>query len=1269
MAQQDKKACERRHMDFNIIKQRSGKNGSVEVYPDFKVSRSKDLMIRGKSFYAIWDEEKGVWSTDEYDVQRLVDKELLEYRDALAVKHEGTIHVKLMSDFSTRSWSSFRTYLGNISDSYHLLDEELTFSNTKTTKKNYISKRLSYSLEEGSHDSWDELVSTLYNPEDREKLEWAIGSIVAGDAKDIQKFIVIYGEAGGGKSTILNIIQKLFHGYYTTFEAKALTTLNNSFSTEAFKSNPLVAIQHDGDLSSISDSTKLNSIISHEEMSMNEKFKPTYTAKSNALLFIGTNKPVKISDSKSGLIRRLLDVRTSGRKVPDRRYQTLMSQIDFELGAIAFYCLSVYRGLGKSYYSAYRPLEMMLETDFFFNFVEDNYYMFRDTEFISLTQAYDIYKIYCEESNVEYKLARHKFRDELRNYFNTFSERERVDGKHIRSVYSDFKKEKFLSATTKQDEDKPMALVLDSTESIFDEEHGNAPAQYAVRAIPGLKWKNVTTILSDLDTSKLHYVKVPENHIVIDFDIKDENGEKSAELNLEAATKWPPTYAEYSKSQKGIHLHYIYDGEPEKLSRIYGDGIEIKVAIGDASIRRMLSKCNTIPIAHINSGLPLKGEKVIDFDSVQSEKGLRDLIKRNLRKEIHPGTKPSIDFIFKILEDAFDSGLKYDITQMRPTILAFANNSTNQSEYCVQLVSKMKFQSEDKATKPIENEYTSDVLVFFDVEVFSNLFVVCWKYAGENNKCVRMVNPTGQQIEELMRMKLVGFNCRRYDNHILYGRYVGYSLLELFELSKRIINNDRENGYFREAYSVSYTDVYDFSSKKQSLKAFEIELGLHHQELGLPWDEPVPEEMIEKVLKYCDNDVIATEAVFENRKQDFVARQILADLSGLSLNDTTKAHTARIIFGNDKKPSDSFIYTDLSETFPGYKYEAGRSTYRGEDPSEGGYVYAEPGMYTDVALLDVASMHPASILALNAFGKYTNRYKELLDARLAIKHGKYDIAKTLLGGALEKYLDDPTQADALAYALKIHALNIVYGLTSAKFPNPFKDPKNIDNIIAKRGALFMIDLKHAVQEKGFIVAHIKTDSIKIPNATPEIIKFVIEFGKKYGYSFEHEVTYKKFCLVNNAVYVAVCADGKHAGKWIAVGTEFIHSYVFKKLFSKESIEFGDLCETRAVTSPSFMYLDMNENLNEGEHNYQFVGKVGSFCPIKPGLGGGTLYRYKNDKYYAITGTKGYRWLEAELVKSLGKEENIDLDYYNKMVDDAIKHISEFGDFEWFVSKD
>src|SRR5678815_5029182 len=107
-------------------------------------------------------------------------------------------------------------------------------------------------------------------------------------------------------------------------------------------------------------------------------------------------------------------------------------------------------------------------------------------------------------------------------------------------------------------------------------------------------------------------------------------------------------------------------------------------------------------------------------------------------------------------------------------------------------------------------------------------------------------------------------------------------------------------------------------------------------------------------------------------------------------NHTTQQHTARIIFGNDAKPQSRFVYTDLSVDFPGYKYDTGRSTYHGEEPGEGGYVYSEPGYYRNVAVLDVASMHPTSILQLNLFGTYTPKFGELLEARLAIKRKEYE---------------------------------------------------------------------------------------------------------------------------------------------------------------------------------------------------------------------------------------------------------------------------------------
>lgn len=1334
--------------DFLMTAYRSTKrNDTVDIYPKFRTyPKSQDLMIRGGDFYAIWLEDKGLWSTNEDDALAMIDLELTKAGEKYKEQHPNAdINILYTWDSSSGSIDLWHKYCQKQKrDSYEMLDENIIFSNTNTVRKDYASKKLNYALEKGNIDNYERLVSTLYEPNERHKIEWAIGSIVTGDSKDLQKFLVFYGAAGTGKSTIINIVQKLFEGYYSVFDAKALGSSSNSFALEAFRSNPLIAIQHDGDLSKIEDNTRLNSLVSHELMTVNEKFKSTYTNRFKCMLFMGTNKPVKITDSKSGLIRRLIDVHPSGNKLPSKEYKEVIKKIDFELGAIAWYCRDVFLN-NPGAYDDYIPTSMLSASNDFYNFVIDAYHIFKEKDGTTLKQAWEIYKSYCDDAKVSFPFSQRVFKEELKNYFKEYYDRFNMDdGSRVRSYYVGFKTKLFEKPDVKKsrDENSEKHFELNKEfvnfkeqKSIFDKECSDCLAQYASsNEIPTKKWDEVTTYLKDLDTSKIHYVKIPENHIVIDFDIKDESGKKSFEKNLEAIQQFPSTYAELSKSGDGIHLHYIYKGDVHNLSRVYADSVEIKVFTGKSSLRRKLSKCNNLEISTISSGLPIRGDKkVISTDVIKSEKGLRRMIERNMQKEFHPGTKPSVDFIYKILEDAYERGIHYDLSDMKNDIYAFAANSTNQAEYCIKLVSQMHFKS-NEPSEPIEPDEKE--LVFYDIEVFPNLLLVNWKKRG-SKQIVRMINPTPDNIEELLKYRLVGFNCRRYDNHIIYARLMGYNNEQLYNLSQRIINGEK-NAFFGEAYNLSYTDIYDFASagNKKSLKKLEIEMGIHHKELGIPWDQPVPEEKWIQVAEYCDNDVLATEAAWDYLQADWTAREILADLANMSVNDTTNSLTTKIIFDGNKNPQDQFCYRDMSQPvhdilpnvkqflektcpkmmsmkhgeaksilpyFPGYKFENGVSTYKGEVVGEGGFVYAEPGIHKNVALLDVASMHPHSAISECLFGPlYSSRFRDIVEGRVSIKHEDWETVNHMLDGKLAPYIEKVKNGELkskqLANALKT-AINSVYGLTSANFDNPFRDIRNKDNIVAKRGALFMIDLKEEVQKRGFTVAHIKTDSIKIPNATPEIIKFVMEFGEKYGYTFEHEATYDRMCLVNDAVYICKYDDGH----WEATGTQFAVPYVFKTLFTKDNIIFSDLCETKSVKSS--IYLDTNETLpdvsleekelekltakfkksliSESEyvslsevlkekitkgHDYHFVGKVGSFCPILPGNGGGILLRNQDDKFYSVTGTKGYRWLESEMVKDV-LEDKIDLSYYNKLVDEAVETISKFGDFEMFVNGD
>ena len=164
------------------ISTRNTKRGGVEIYPKFIIRKSNDLMIRGGDFYAIWDNERGLWSTDEEDAIRLIDNELSKFAEEN--DFDGTARILHMWDSETGMIDKWHKYCQKqMRDSFHTLDEKLIFSNTDVKKRDYASKKLSYPLEPCDTPGYDKLMSTLYSEEERRKIEWAIGSIITGDSK------------------------------------------------------------------------------------------------------------------------------------------------------------------------------------------------------------------------------------------------------------------------------------------------------------------------------------------------------------------------------------------------------------------------------------------------------------------------------------------------------------------------------------------------------------------------------------------------------------------------------------------------------------------------------------------------------------------------------------------------------------------------------------------------------------------------------------------------------------------------------------------------------------------------------------------------------------------------------------------------------------------------------------------------------------------------------------------------------------------------------
>ena len=1024
-------------LDFQRIDDHSFVKGKrrIRIKNSLAKMPPEDIMTKGGKLYAVYNKDKKIWVKDieawSYIIN-LADAELEKCAENHRKMGED-VSVEWMWDSDSGEMDRLLKFLEKHmpTNCFQPLDDHVVFANQETEREDYISFKLPYSLDSPDKcPSYDELMSTLYSPENRQKIEWAVGSIFTGDSKHIQKFLVFYGEAGSGKSTVLNIIQRLFgqkslgdsRRYWTTFDAKELGDSKKDFALEPFKNNPLIAIQHDGDLSKIEDNTRLNSLVSHEMQEINVKNEKKFPLALHSFIFMGTNSPVKITNAKSGLIRRLIDVHCSGKRIPVKRYETLRDKIyNFELGSIAQRCIDVYKKLGENYYDAYIPTEMMAATNDFYDFVEHNYEHYKQEDMVTLTEAWKSYQDYCEFANA-YKLSYRIFRTELRNYFKDFDQVATIDGKRVRNLYSGFRLERFASNEGKNVSNSNSLsntsggldilanvgwLEFKEQASNFDKRFFDWAAQYETDygkgAQPEKAWAGVETKLCDIDTKKTHYAKPPENYpiVMIDFDLKNEKGEKDLKKNLEAASKFPKTYAELSKSGQGIHLYYLWNGFPlHELSSLYSEDIEVKAFKGNSAIRRKLTKCNSEEIATLSSGLPRKGvKKTYNWEGIKNEKMLRSMIEKNLNKEYHGDTSSSVNYIYNLLEEAYESGIPYNVSDLRQRVALFASNSTNQADRCISLVAHMKFASKDEEELNENNkivlEDASGTKIVIDIEIYRpdgdenpGLFLICWKYLGTDLKpenVVAMINPKPHEVQELLdKFSLIGFNILEYDCHMLWAASRGDTNDQLYTLSHAMINENRNDVKSWDAKRMVDCDVYEYTKaagQGMGLKKWEIMLSqlsnysdeelkgegynddqiraiasfrgsTMHKEMDIPWNRPAPIEKWDEIVKYCKNDVLATEAVYLFTQNFYKARLFQVSLVHALHGDNVRAYTRdtannlskRIIFGNDKNPQTEFNYRDLSQPvgYKQYKENKKRRERIKNSPKERGNHLATP---------------------------------------------------------------------------------------------------------------------------------------------------------------------------------------------------------------------------------------------------------------------------------------------------------------------------------------
>ena len=1354
---------------FNItVEELTGPNRKADaiVSADFTYLNNRgedvrDIVVKGGTFYAMWTGTN--WSMEKNDVVRVVDKYISQKFNELKTQGYEKVSLKFMRNSSSNLMKNFVKYCEDAPESLQVFNSKILFQNHTAKREDYSTFQLPYTPTNQPTPAFDELSSILYAPDQLDKILWCLGALFTGEIVNIEKFLFLYGPAGTGKGTIIKIIEMLLGQYIGGIDLKQLTS-GSEYATGTLQELPLL-IDSDTDLSRIKNDTPLLKITSHEEVFVRKLYQRPYPVTFKGLIITASNQRAQFRDSDSGIVRRLLKAVPTGHLIAGPRYKELMNNIQYELAGIAQKAIDTFSRLGAFYYANDIDIEMLEYGDSIFEFVRENVLMMQGNPTLSEVEL--LYKGMLEERGWETNGYKNRLRLGLQRFFETYTKDTKdEEGNRKRHWYRGFKyEEAFPESESKSkqvdgDNDKPkIELTVGRTTSRFDHDGRDWPAQYTTKdGNPIKKWDQVTTTLKEIDPTKLHFVRVPTEHIIIDFDAKNDKGEKDLNKNLELASFYPPTYTEVSKSGGGVHLHYWYNGDPTKLANRISDDIEIKVFNGGSSLRRKLISANDLPIAHISSGLPLKEEKKDMYKDVEhvmwTEKKLIDFIDSCIRKEHHGATAPEVSFIAKVLEDAYNSGVTYDIKHKQQEVLRFALSSTNQSKQCLKLVSEMKFQNlpEDESKSYSESLILpEEEMVFFDSEVFSNLYMIGWKKYGLEvpediykglEDCTSLaeiekvlsndwwkehkdeigieINPTPQCVRQLFdTYPMIGFNNRDYDNHIAYGRMQGDDEMTCYKRSQAIIDKTKKDKRAKiwAANEISYADIYEFLDTKMSLKKWQIQLGIRHDELEYDWTRPLPEHAWGRCASYMLNDVTSEEKLFKSPDgQDaWNARKILAEINGLSPNVKTQTQAEKFLFGDDPNPQDKFNWYDLAKEFPGYNFDKfkHRSEYMGEDPSEGGYVYSEPGVHVNTVVLDIASMHPHSLIAMNYFGEYTPKFAALVDCRMDIKHKNIDRASRAfddvdpeLAYKLRPYLEGGS-SKGLAHAMKI-IINIVYGMTSAPWDNKFKDPRNIDNCIAKRGALFMIMLKHEVQEQGYQVAHIKTDSIKIVNGDKEIIDYCMKRANDFGYTFEHEHTYSRMALLNRSTVIAEIGWPEYEkGKWEAIGAQFgkkTNPFVYKTLLSQEDVVEEDFFVTKEVKTAIYLddqYIGKNAQIYASVTGREIsrtqasnVAQMIQSRWIKPnymlkresyGLDtyqleeakkqkianelGIDIYEVKRiidegfpdtiiDKRVSVTGTSGYKW---ELSTNYKGFDDIDMTYYHQLVKEAVDDIYSVGD--------
>jgi hypothetical protein len=465
--------------------------------------------------------------------------------------------------------------------------------------------------------------------------------------------------------------------------------------------------------------------------------------------------------------------------------------------------------------------------------------------------------------------------------------------------------------------------------------------------------------------------------------------------------------------------------------------------------------------------------------------------------------------------------------------------------------------------------------LFYDVEVFAHDTIIVFK--DENKRLQRVFHNNFIQLHDFIKDKtLVGFNNYFYDDKILTYCLGLKTPKQIKDLNDRLIAGENVK-FVKKADFESLDCFQQIDVSMPSLKKIEGNMGRMILESAVPFtiERPLTNEEFDEVLQYCMYDVDTTIDVFKQRvKSYFQPKKSLVDMLGRAdcqrWNTTTIS--ANLLL---KKPLPKWSGLRVPEEFMELvpievqdlwiEKEKGSVTIEEFDNEIqfgfGGLHGAHKRIKRseNVKLLDVASMYPNIILNLNALGHATEKYKEILQKRLEIKH------------------KDKTLSDALKLIL-----NSVYGNLNNQYSTLY-NPKAALSVCAY-GQIALYDLCKKISPFCTIV-NINTDGVAfIPHD-----EIYLDVAKEWEKEFNLQLEEDAFDLfhqkdVNN--YIGVIGE-----KMKCKGGD-VNRYEKDALFRNNNARILDIALVDKLVHDKDVLDTLTENLDK-PHLYQYILKAGN----------------------------------------------------------------------------